>query len=179
MASAPPDLLAEFPDDGALAAAVRRMHEAGYRRIEVYMPFASDEVMKALGPPKSPIPGLTLFGGLLGATGGYLIQWWTQVIDYPINVGGRPDHAAPAFIPITFETAILFASFFAFFGWLALSGLPKLWLPVFEVPGFESASVDHWWLRVGADDGCFEPERTARELRELEPLRIEHVEEPS
>lgn len=170
------DLLAEFADDAALAAAVRSLRKAGYRRLEVYMPFASDEVMEALEPPKSPIPGLTLLGALTGATGAYLIQWWTQVVDYPINVGGRPDHALPAFIPITFETAILFATLFAFFGWLALAGLPKLWLPVFEVPGFQSASVDRWWIRVGGDDERFDPEGTIRDLQRLQPLRVEPME---
>ncbi|MFW6087266.1 MAG: DUF3341 domain-containing protein [Myxococcota bacterium] len=171
----PTDLVAEFGDERALARAVRAMREAGYQAVDVHMPFADDEVMKALDPPASPLAGLTLAGGLVGATGAYLLQWWTQAVDYPLNVGGRPDHAAPAFIPITFETGVLFAALFAFFGWLALAGLPKLWRPIFEVPGFASASIDGWWIRIDASDPRFDPDRTTAELLELGPLRIERV----
>lgn len=169
------DLLAEFSDEGALAEAVRHMRRSGYRKIDVHMPFAAEEVMDALEPPPSPIPALTLVGGLVGGTGAYLLQWWTQAVAYPINVGGRPDHPAPAFVMITFETAVLVATLFAFFGWLVLSGLPRLWRPWFEVNGVQTATVDRWWIRIGAADDRFDPERTERELLELRPLRVERV----
>jgi hypothetical protein len=112
------------------------------------------------------------FRGLTGAAVGYLIQFWTKAIDYPINVGGRPDDSAPAFIPITFETAILFGALSTFFGLLWLCRLPRLWHPVFEVEGFERTTTDRFWLCVDRTDPCFSADSLMRKLEDLGALRI-------
>jgi hypothetical protein len=70
--------------------------------------------------------------------------------DYPLDVGGRPPHMPSAFVPITFEMAVLAAALTIFVALLAHAGLPRLWHPVFETEGFESASVDRFWLAAEA-----------------------------
>jgi hypothetical protein len=165
-------LVAEFGTEEALLDAIQAMRSAGYRAIDAHTPFASEHLLEALGLPRSSIPKIVFVGAFLGAGLAYLLVSWTQGIDYPLDVGGRPTHPAPAFVPLTFETAILFASFSAFFGFLALSGLPRLWRPLFEVEGFRSATVDKFWLRVDDSDARFELDRTKRELEELAPLAV-------
>lgn len=168
----PEGVLAEFADELALARAAQSMRANGYRSLEAFMPFPSEEVLEALEVPRSRLPLLVLLGGLIGAAVGYLVMWWTNVIDYDVDVGGRDPHPWPAFIPITFETAILFGGVAAFAGFFILSRLPQLWRPVFEVPGFERATSHGFFLTVSADDPCFDIERTTAELRNYGSLRV-------
>jgi hypothetical protein len=165
-------LLAEFGDEEALARAAHGLRASGYRQLEAFMPFPSEAVMEALALPRSRLPLFVLIGALLGGSLGYLVMWWTNVVDYDLDVGGRDPHAWPAFIPITFESAILLGGIAAFVGFFVLSRLPRLWHPVFEVPGFERASSDGFFLSVSAEDARFDAERTPRELEEHAPVRV-------
>lgn len=165
-------LLVEFDDEHALARACKHMRELGYRDLEAFTPFASEEVMEALELPRSRVPLVTLLAGLFGAGLGYFILWITNVWDYPLNVGGRTQHPWPAFIPITFETAVLFGGVFSFLAFFAFSRLPKLWHPLFEVPGFSAVTVDRFFLAVSSADPFFDVARTVHELNECSPLRI-------
>src|SRR5262249_28277242 len=102
-------LMAEFDEPSALVAAVLRTRQEGYRRLDAYSPFAIEELHEALGMHHTRLPFIVLVGGLAGCVGGYALQYWAATIAYPINVGGRPLHSWPAFIPITFECTILVA----------------------------------------------------------------------
>jgi hypothetical protein len=111
---------------------------------------------------------------VLGGGVGYLVQWWCNARAFPINVGGRPLHSVPAFIPITFESAVLAASLTGFFSMLALSELPRLNHPLFEVEGFDRASVDRFFIGVDQADPRFD-ERVREELTALGALRCERL----
>src|ERR1700694_2985259 len=95
-------LMAEFDDPNALVVAAQRARHEGYRRMDAYSPFPIEELHDALGMPPSRLPLIVLVGGLVGCIGGYLLQYWVSVIAYPLNVGGKPFHSWPAFIPVTF-----------------------------------------------------------------------------
>lgn len=148
MSRAERHLLLEFPTSESMLEAIANLRAAGFNQLETYTPWPVSGIDEALNLPKSPVPRIVLFAGLAGAIIAYLIQWWTNAIDFPLIVGNRPAHAAPAFILITFETTVLFAGLASLLAVLALSGLPKLWHPVFEAEGFESASVDAFWIEV-------------------------------
>jgi hypothetical protein len=121
------------------------------------------------------VPRIALVAGVLGAATGYFIQWFMVAFDWPLNVGNRPPHSAPAFVPVTFELGVLMAAFGIFFGLFALWGMPRLHHPVFEVEAFRSASIDGLWLSAPAEDGA--ADGLAGELRRLGARAVEIVEE--
>lgn len=148
-------VLAGFVEPEKLLVAAKRMRETAKGEVETYTPYPVHGVDEALGLKKSIIPKIVGTGGLCGVIGGYSLLYWCSTIAYPINIGGRPLHSAPAFIPITFECGILLSVLAAFFGVLTYMGYPKLYHPVFESAGFRRASIDRFWLSVqlvGDDD---------------------------
>jgi hypothetical protein len=114
-------LMAEFDDPKQLVLAAESARKAGYRRMDAYSPMPIEELNDALGSHHSRLPLIVLLGGLIGCIGGFLIQYWTMAVAYPLNVGGRPFNSWPAFIPVTFECTILGAALSAVFGMLALN----------------------------------------------------------
>jgi hypothetical protein len=168
-------LMAEFDDPTTLVAATDRAHHQGYRRMDAYSPFPIEELHDAIGSPPSRLPLIVLIGGLLGCIGGYVLQYWVSVVAYPINVGGKPFHSWPAFIPVTFECTILAAALAAVLGMLALNGLPMPYHPVFSVPRFALASRNRFFLVIEAADTKFELEETRRFLETLGPREVSTV----
>src|SRR5689334_22279884 len=118
-------IVAEFESPDALLAATEQVYAAGYRKIDAYTPFPVHGLAEALGHRGVRLPWIVLAGGIIGGLTGYALQWYTAVVSYPFNIGGRPTHSWPAFVPITFEMTILFAALSAVFGMLALNGLPQ------------------------------------------------------
>jgi hypothetical protein len=163
----PYGLLAEFAQGEALIAAVHKAHAAGYRQMNGYTPFPLDGLFEALGPRPTRLPLLTLTGGIAGGCAAYFMLYYASVISYPINVGGRPLNSWPAFLPITFELTVLGASFAAFFGMLALNGLPHPYHPLFNVPEFKLASRNRFFLCIQARDPLFDLKATRQFLETL------------
>ena len=170
-------LLAEFTTAEALIEATHKAHEAGYRRMDAYTPYPIEEVGHALGARGTRLPYIVLAGGVLGAIAGYMLQYYASVMDYPLNVGGRPFHSWPSFIPATFETTVLLAAFAAVLGMLGLNGLPQPYHPVFGVPGFEAASRDRFFLQIEARDSKFDLEETKEFLESFQPERVSEIEQ--
>ena len=167
-------LLAEFADPQSLIAAVTRCRER-YRDVDAYAPYSVDGLAEALGVRKNRVPLVTLIGGLIGGAGIYFLQWYSAVVDYPINSGGRPLNSWPVFIPPTFELTILGAALAAFFGMLFLNGLPKLHHPIFNAPEFELASRNRFFVAIRATDPAFDTTRTRAFLESLGPIRVSEV----
>lgn len=168
-------LMAEFDNPEDLLVAAQRTHDAGYRRMDAYSPVPVEGLADAIGFHRSGLPLVVLIGGIVGGLGGYLMQYYLSVIDYPLNVGGRPLHSVPAFIPVTFELTILVAALAAVLGLLALNGLPMPYHPVFNVPRFELASRNLFFLCIEATDPRFDRQDTRRFLESLQPLGVSEV----
>jgi hypothetical protein len=168
-------LMAEFEDPNALVAAAHRARLEGYRRMDAYSPFPIEELHEALGLPPTRLPLIVLIGGLAGAIGGYSLQYWVSVIESPLNIGGKPLHSWPAFIPITFETTILAAALSAVLGMLALNGLPMPYHPVFNVSRFALASRNRFFLCIESRDAKFDLEATRHFLQSLNPREVTAV----
>jgi hypothetical protein len=168
-------MMAEFDSATALVAAARKTHEAGYRKIDAYSPFPVEELAEAIGFHTNRVALVTLIGAIIGGLSGYLMQYWISVIDYPVNIGGRPEHSWPSFIVITFEMTILFGGISAVFGMLALNGLPMPYHPVFNVPRFAMATKDRFFLIVFSTDAKYKPAEVRQFLEGLEPRSISEV----
>jgi hypothetical protein len=168
-------LIAEFDDPTSLVAATERAHAEGYRRMDAYSPFPIEELHEALGARHTRLPLLVLLGGLCGCIGGYTLEYWSSVVAYPLNIGGKPLHSWPAFIPVTFECTILVAALSAVLGMLALNGLPMPYHPVFNVPRFALASRNRFFLCIEARDARFDPEQTRSFLETLGPREVSTV----
>ena len=127
-------VMAEYANPNDLVHAARKVYDAGYRRINGYSPFPIEELSEAIGFTHTSLPLIVFIGGVVGGLAGFFMQYWIEVIDYPINVGGKPYNSWPAFIPITFEMTVLFAAFSAVLGMLILNKLPQPYHPVFNAP---------------------------------------------
>lgn len=173
--SAPYGCLAQFASVPALLAAVKQLRMDGYTRLEAYTPFAVDGLAEALGAVRSRIPLLMLCGGLAGGFGTLALQYYAAVMDYPIDVGGRPDASWPAFIPAALEMAILFAALAGIVGMLVGDGPPRLNHPLFGSERFEAASRDGLFVLLRADDPRYEVDRVLHDLQRLDPLQVEQV----
>jgi ActD protein len=168
-------VMAEFDDPNSLIAATRRAHHEGYRCMDAYSPYPIEELHEALGSRHTRLPLIVLIGGLCGCIGGYALQYWVSVIAYPLNIGGKPFHSWPAFIPITFECTILVAALSAVLGMLALNGLPMPYHPVFNVARFALASRNRFFLCIESRDPKFDLERTRHFLETLGPREVSTV----
>ncbi|HEV7374441.1 MAG TPA: DUF3341 domain-containing protein [Pyrinomonadaceae bacterium] len=169
-------LMAEFDNPTDLVEAARRTYDAGYRRINGYSPFPIEELSDAIGFHNTRLPLIVLIGGILGGLGGYFMMYYMEVIDYPINVGGRPFHSWPAFIPITFETTVLGAALAAIFGMLALNKLPQPYHPVFNAERFALATRDRFFLVIEADDPKFDHDKVLEFMNTLNAKEVVDVE---
>jgi len=165
-------LLAEFADAEALLAAIPRLMEHGYAAVDAFTPRPVEGLDEALRLRRPRLNWFVFLVGLAMALLGLGVQWFCNAWSYPLHVGGRPAFALPAFVPIMFESAVLFGSFAAFFGLFYLIGLPRLHHPLFDVEGFERASHDRYFLAVDARDPHFDRGATGRLLADTAPLRV-------
>jgi hypothetical protein len=169
-------LMAEFESPTALVEAAERARHAGYTHMDGFSPFPIEELTEALGVRPTRLPLLVLIGGIIGCLGGFFMQWYSAVVDYPVNIGGRPDNSWPMFMPVTFEMTVLIAGLTAVFAVLALNGLPMPYHPVFNVPRFALATRDRFFLCIEATDPRFDRAATREFLQGLHPREVSEVE---
>jgi hypothetical protein len=168
-------IVGEFDNPTALVAAANRTREVGYTRFEAYAPFPIEALVEAVGHPKTRLPLAVFLGGLIGGLSGYLLQYFTAAVTYPLNIGGRPLHSWPAFIPVTFECTILGAALTAVFGMLARNGLPMPYHPLFQMPRFARASRDLFFLCIQARDPKFDVSEVTQFLHSVGAADVQEV----
>ncbi len=170
-------LLAEFRSPEELLQACRQIRDAGYRSWDAHTPFPVHGLEAAMGIRHTVLPWLVLCGGLAGALGGLLLQWWTNALDYPLIVSGKPLWSLPANIPVAFEMTILLSAVTAFFGMFALNRLPRFSHPAFRSARFRRATTDGFFVTIEADDPRFDVEGTEQLLRSLGASAVEWLED--
>src|SRR5262245_59803602 len=164
--------IGDFDDADALVRAARELRRRGYRNPDAFTPQPVHGRAEVRGLPR-PVCGWGVLPlALLGAVTGYVIQWFCNALDYPLNVGARPLHSAPAWIPITFETMVLFASLSGLVIALWLMGLPRLYRPLFDLPEFHRATVDRFFVGVDAADPSYSAVQAERDLLDVGAKRV-------
>ena len=168
-------IAAEYDTPEALMEAANRVREAGYVKIDAYTPFPVEGMSQALGIKDKWIIILMLLGGFIGAFNGLLLQYWGSVASYPLNIGGRPIISWPQMVVITFELTILTTALTGVFGMFLLNGLPELYHPMFNVPNFERASQDRFFLCVEQKDKKFNVDEVTNLLSHTGALQVSPV----
>jgi hypothetical protein len=166
-------VVARFRGPADLLEAAGRLREAGYRRFDTYSPFPIHGIERAMGLGRSMVTLFTLAGGLFGLGFAHSLQWYQSAVAYPLITGGKPLNSPEAFVPISFETTILYASFGAVAGMLLLNGLPRLYHPVFRGRTFARATTDGFFLTVEAVDPKFDRRETPVALEAVGGTQIE------
>ena len=169
-------VLAAFETPGELYRACERVRDAGFTRWDAHTPFPVHGLSKAMGLRRSVLPWIVLVMGLTGAAAGFGLQWWVHTNAYPLVISGKPFFTWPAFIPVTFEVAVLFGALGAVLGMFGLNRLPMHHHPLFQSKVFERASDDTFFISIESWDPRFDPSATATLLTSLGARNVELLE---
>jgi hypothetical protein len=168
-------IMVEFDETEPLMRAAHAVREAGYTRMDSYTPMPVEGLTAAMGWRDKLIPLLMLIGGFTGCTIAVLLQYSGMKWFYPLNIGGKPLNSWPQYIVPAFEMTIYFTAVTGVVSMILLNGLPAPYHPVFNVPGFENASLDRFYLCIESDDPKFDRRETMRFLRGLGGVRVVEV----
>lgn len=169
-------VVAEFETPDQILQAARQTRKRGYRKFNAYTPFEVEGLAEEVGFGFNWFAPMILIAGFSGAGGGYFMQWYANVVSYPLTVAGRPHNSWPSFIPITFEMAVLAAALTAFFGLLALCGLPRPYHPIFSAPNIgELSRKGRFFLCVPATAPGFRHDDVRHFLETLNPSEVHDV----
>ncbi len=170
-------LLAEFDNPHDLFHACEKVRDAGYAAWDAYTPFPVHGLERAMGLRRSVVPWIVAIMGFTGAGLGFLLQWWTSVVDYPLIISAKPLNSYPAFVPVTFEAGILLGSFGAVFGMLGLNKLPTYYHSLFNSDRFAKVTDDGFFIGIEARDPNYDVERTRKLLEDAGAVAVEEVED--
>jgi hypothetical protein len=165
-------IMAEFDAPGDVVHAAEEASKKGYSHMDAYTPIPIEELTDALSMRHSRLSLFVLCCAIIGGVLGFGMQYFAAVVDYPLNIGGKPLNSWPQWIPITFEMTILFAAIGAVFGMIIRNGLPAPVHPVFNVDRFELATRDKFFLCIEATDPLFDREETGKFLESLRPAHV-------
>jgi hypothetical protein len=171
--------LAEYETTADVMHAAEKVRDAGYEKWDVHTPFPVHGMDRAMGLRDSSVGWIVLVMGLTGCLSAFLLMWWTNGVDYPIVIGGKPGYSLPSMIPVMFELTILLSAFGAVFGMFGLNQLPKHHHPVFYSERFERSSDDRFFISIEASDTAFDLEDTRARLEGTHPAHIELIQEES
>jgi hypothetical protein len=122
---APSGVIGYFDNPDHLLHAMKSVREARYENFDAFSPYPIHGMDAAQGIKRSPIPYITFIAGLTGGCCGFLLEYWTSAVDWPLIIGGKPFNSWPAFIPVTFELTILFAGLATAGSMILFNSLPN------------------------------------------------------
>lgn len=166
-------VIGAYREPEPLVSAARTLRDAGYAELDAFTPFPVPALDAILQTRATPLPLLVLAGGIFGAVASYALILYSVMVDYPIDVGGRPLNAWPAYLVLAFEGGVLGAALAGFVGMLVLNRLPTYYHPIFNAPSFTFARDDRFYLLVKSSDAKFAEARSA--LRRTGAILVEEV----
>jgi len=100
-------IVAIFKNPDLLMRAVKAVRDEHFRIYDVYAPYPIHNLDHAMGIRRTRLPWVTLAAGFCGMLMAIGFEFYANVFDWPLNVGGKPDNSTLAFLPITFELTVL------------------------------------------------------------------------
>ncbi len=171
--------IAEYTDEHSLLEAAQKVRDSGYTKTDAFTPYPVHGIDHALGIKPTILPFIVLVAGFTGLTTAFVMEYWTNAIDYPYIISGKPYGSWPAFIPVGFELTVLFSAFTSFLGMIALNRLPKFSNPVFSSARFDRATDDRFFLYIDAADKYYNRQSVQDLLSATKPESLEEVVEDS
>jgi hypothetical protein len=169
-------VMGDFAEPEQLVEAGRKIRSMGYTKLDAMSPFAVHGIDEAIGIPRSKIGWIVVCAAITGILTAQGLIYYVGVINYPLVIGGKPLFDFTFTIPPTFELAVLFSAFCAFFGTWGLSGLPRLYHPSLNYKKAHGASDDRFILVIESDDPKFDPQQAAADLTGVGAENVEVVE---
>ena len=163
-------LVATFADEQDVLQAVEASRQQGYNIVDVYAPYAVHGLETALGWRPSRLPWIVFAAALAAAALKVWFEYWTSVVDWPINVGGKPWNSLPAWVPVTFEVMVLAAGLTAVLVFLVVCKLypgKRERLPVPRV------TEDRFALILEESDSRFDVAKVSQLLASCHPVAIQ------
>lgn len=157
-------LIVEFDDAARFLSGLQASKTGGLALFDALMPFQIPEAASYFPSRALPVRPIMAVAGFAVAALAYALQWYSAVVAYPIDSGGRPLNSWPIFLLVPFEVGILAAAIAGFVALILGSGLPRLHDPLFAYPGIERASQDRFFLLVARADEDGADERARRIL---------------
>ncbi|HTA89572.1 MAG TPA: quinol:electron acceptor oxidoreductase subunit ActD [Polyangiaceae bacterium] len=170
-------LLAEYDTPPQLVQAAKKIRDAGFTKWDTYSPFAVHGIDDAMGIKMTVLPWFVLCAGLTGLATAITLQWWTNAVDYPWIISGKPMWSIPANVPIMFELTVLLSAITTLVGMLLLNNLPLPSHPLDQVRRFARVTDDKFFLMIQASDPKFDDVETRELLEATHPVAIEAVNE--
>jgi len=170
-------ILAEYDTPTALVLASRKVRDAGFSRWDTYTPFPIHGMDQAMGIKMTILPWIVMIASLIGLGTAVWFQWWTNAVNYPWIISGKPFWSWPANVPVMFEMTVLFSAFAALAGMLVLNNLPLPSHPLDLKERFARASDDKFFLLIQSSDAKFDEADVRQLLAETTPVIIEDVPE--
>jgi hypothetical protein len=171
--------LAEFTTPKDIVHAAEKVRDAGYKRWDVHTPFPIHGMDRAMGLTDSVLGWIVILCGLAGVSGAFLLLWYTNGVDYPLIIGGKPGFSLPSMVPVMFELTILLSAFGTVLGMLGLNQLPRHHHHVFYSERFERVTDDRFFVSIEAADEKFDVQGTKKLLESLHPESLELIQEES
>jgi hypothetical protein len=165
-------LLAEFADGATLLEAARALRQRNLHLIDAFAPIPVDGLAELLGTTSTRIRTVMFVGGISIAALFYAIEWYTAVINYPVNSGGRPLNSWIPFMLPPFATGIFAAAIAGLITLLVTTGLPEPHHALFALDGFEGVTQDRFMLLLDRPETAQENESIRTWLAEHGALRL-------
>ncbi len=171
-------IVARFETPETLITASRAVRDAGFRRWDAHSPMPVHGLDEAMGIRLTILPFIVLVAGLTGGAVGLLMQWYTNAVDYPQIISGKPLFSLPANIPVVFELVVLFSALTTFAGALLLSGLPQWFHGLFANRAFHRVTSDAFFISIDARDAKFHENEVRRLLESQGAVSIDSYYDP-
>jgi hypothetical protein len=158
-----------------LLGAVKAARGSGFTIVDAYVPHAVHGLDRAMGLRPSRLPWICFAAAAVGAVLKLAFEFWTTMVDWPVNVGGKPWNSLPAFVPVTFEVMVLSAGLATVLAFFVVSRLWPGKRAALPAPGITD---DRFVLVLAETDAAFDLGRLRRLFAPFRSVSIdERVEE--